>query len=67
MRDGKVSVTKFNDVLITTGRYAPFQTTVIVKAINQTIQPLSILKQKQSDLIGTIPTVPNVAPDVPYY
>jgi hypothetical protein len=67
MRDSKITVTKFNNILITAGRYAPLQTTVIVKLNNQTIEPISLLKQEATDMLGTLPTVPRDSPTVPFY
>ena len=67
MRDSKITVSKFNNILVTTGRYSPLQTTIIVKLINQTIEPISVLKQEATDMLGTLPSVPRDAPVVPVY
>jgi hypothetical protein len=67
MRDGKIIVTKFNDVIVTVARSAPVEIKIIVKQIGDTIEPLSVLKQKGSDVIGATPTVPNVAPPVSFF
>ena len=67
MRDSKIVVQRHNDILVTIARTAPVETTIIVKLIDQTIEPLSILKKKASDVLGTTPTVPNVAPPVNFF
>jgi hypothetical protein len=67
MRDSKIVVQRHNDILVTIARSAPIETTIIVKLINQTIEPLSVLKKKASDVLGTTPTVPNIAPSVNFY
>jgi hypothetical protein len=67
MRDAKIVVQRHGDVLITIARSAPMETKLIVKQIGETIEPLSILKMKASDVLGTTPTVPNVAPNVNYF
>lgn len=67
MRDGKITVKKYEDILVTVARSAPIEIKIIVKQIGQTIEPLSVLKQKGSDVIGATPTVPNVAPPVSFF
>ena len=67
MRDLKIVVRQYGDILVTVARSAPVETKVIVKLIGNTIEPLSILKQKSSDVIGATPTVPNVAPPVSFF
>ena len=68
MRDSKIVVTKTGDLLITVARAAPVETKIIVKRKNNDyIETLSVLKQKATDVLGTTPTVPNVAPEVGFY
>lgn len=67
MRDARIVVQRHGDILVTIARSAPVETTVIVKQIGQTIEPISVLKKKASDVLGTTPTVPNVAPPVSFY
>ena len=67
MRDLRIIVRQYGDILVTVARSAPVETKVIVKMIGDTIEPLSILKQKGSDVVGATPTVPNVAPPVSFF
>jgi hypothetical protein len=67
MRDSRIVIQKYGNVLVTVARTAPMETKVIVKKIGETVEPLSILKQKASDVLGTTPTVPNQAPPVNYF
>jgi hypothetical protein len=67
MRDGTIVVTKYQDHIITVARSAPVEIKIIVKQIGDTIETLSQLKQKGSDVTGTTPTVPNVAPPVSFF
>ena len=67
MRDLRIIVRQYGDILVTVARSAPVETKVIVKQIGDTIEPLSILKQKGSDVVGATPTVPNVAPPVNFF
>lgn len=68
MRDTKIVVQKTGDLLITVARAAPVETKIIVKLKNNYyIETLSVLKQKATDVLGTTPTVPNVAPEVGFY
>lgn len=67
MRDSRIVVQRHGNILVTIARSAPVETTVIVKQIGQTIEPISVLKKKASDVLGTTPTVPNVAPPVSFY
>ena len=67
MRDLKVVVQRHDDLLITVARSAPIETKIIVKQVGETIEPLSILKMKASDVLGTTPTVPNIAPSVNFF
>ena len=69
MRDKKITVAKFENVVLTLPRASQetLSTTIIVKQINDTIEPLGILKQKASSLTGTTPTVPRTSPTVAIY
>jgi hypothetical protein len=67
MRDAKIVVQRHGDILVTVARSAPIETTIIVKQIGQTVETLSVLKQKASDVLGTTPTVPNQAPPVNFF
>jgi hypothetical protein len=67
MRDGKIVVRNYGDHIITVARSAPVETKIIVKKIGNTIETLSQLKQKGSDVVGGTPTVPNVAPPVSFF
>ena len=67
MRDLKVIVRQYGNILVTVARSAPIETKIIVKQIGNTIEPLSILKMKGSDVVGATPTVPNVAPPVSFF
>ena len=67
MRDGKITVEKVSGILITLARTAPIQTTLIVKNNNGIIETLSVLKQDETSLLGTTPTVPRDSPTVPNY
>lgn len=64
MRDLRITVQKYSDIIVTVARTAPLETTLIVKNRNNVIEPLSFLKQKSSDVLGTTPTVPRDNPDV---
>ncbi len=69
MRDKKITVANFESVILTLPRASQetLSTTIIVKQINNTIEPLGILKQKASSLTGTTPTVPRISPTVAIY
>lgn len=67
MRDARIVVQRYDDILVTVARSAPIEIKLIVKRIGDTIEPLSILKMKASDVLGTTPTVPNVAPSVNFF
>ena len=67
MRDLKIVIRQIETSLITVARTAPIQKTIIVKLNNQVIETISELKQKETDLLGTTPTVPRIAPDVQNY
>lgn len=67
MRDTKIVVTKYNDLLITIARYSPVEVTFIVKKNNDLIEMLSVRKEKASGLLGTAATVPREAPVVVPY
>ena len=65
MRDGKITVKKYGDILVTVARTAPLESTFICRNNNGLIETLSVLKQKASDVLGTTPTVPRTNNDVP--
>lgn len=67
MRDLKVIVSKYNDLLITVARYTPVEQTIIVKNNNGIIETLSIRKEKASGLLDVAATVPREAPVVVPY
>lgn len=67
MRDSRIVVQRHGDILVTIARHVPVETTIIVKQNNQSIETLSVLKQKASDVLGTTPIVPNVAPPVSFF
>lgn len=69
MRDKKITVANFENVILTLPRASQetLSTTIIVKQINTTIETISILKQKASSLTGTTPTVPRTSPNVAIY
>lgn len=69
MRDKKITVANFENVILTLPRASQetLSTTMIVKQINNTVEPISILKQKASSLTGTTPTVPRTSPTVDIY
>jgi len=67
MRDVKIVVRQVNQNLVTVARTAPIQETVIVKLRGGVLETVSKLKLKETDLLGTVPTVPRVAPEVNYY
>jgi len=67
MKDGKITVASVNQMIVTLARYTPMRTTLIVKQNGTIIETVSVLKQQETDLIGTTPTVPRVAPTVPLY
>ena len=68
MRDSRIVVRKTGNLLITVARAAPVETKIIVKRKGDYyIETLSVLKQKGTDVLGTTPTVPNVAPPVSYF
>ena len=67
MRDLQIVVRQVNQNLITVARTAPIQKTIIVKLNNQVIETISELKQKETGLLGTTPTVPRTAPSVQNY
>ena len=67
MRDSTVVIRKSGDSLITVARSAPVETTIIVKTTGYIIEPLSVLKNQETDLLGTTPTTPRIAPSVSNY
>lgn len=67
MRDLKVVVRQIGQNIITVARTAPIQETIIVKLRGGVLETVSKLKQKETDLLGTTPTVPRVAPEVNRY
>lgn len=67
MRDIKVVVSKYNDILITIARYTPVEQTLIVKRNNDYIETLSIRKEKAAGLFDVVATVPRQAPVVVPY
>ena len=67
MRDLKITVTKIEDIIITLARVAPLTTKIIVKGNNGGIETLSVLKQRESGLFDTEPTIPRISPEVPNY
>jgi hypothetical protein len=69
MRDKKITVANFENVILTLPRASQetLSTTIIVKQINNTVEPISILNQKASSLTGTTPTVPRISPTVDIY
>lgn len=67
MRETKIVVQKHGDILVTVARSAPIEAKIIAKRINYSIEPISMLKQKASDVLGTTPTVPNLAPQVGFF
>ena len=67
MRDARITTINYSNVLITTGRYGPLQTKIVCKLNNNTILPLSVIKQAETAMLGTTPTVPNIAPSVQVY
>ena len=67
MRDLKVIVSKYNDLLITVARYTPVEQTIIVKNKNEIVETLSVRKEKASGLLGVVATVPREAPVVVPY
>ena len=69
MRDKRITVTNFENVILTLPRASKetLSISIIVKQINDTVEPISILKQKASSLTGTTPTVPIIPPTVAIY
>lgn len=67
MRDTKIVVSKYNDLLITIARYTPVEQTLIVRNNNGIIETLSVRKEKSSGLYGIPATVPREAPVVVPY
>lgn len=67
MRDLKVVVSKYNDLLITVARYTPVEQTIIVKNNNGIVETLSVRKEKASGLLDQTATVPREAPVVVPY
>lgn len=65
MRDSKITIRQYGDLLVTIARTAPLETKIICKDNNGVIETLSVLKQKASDVLGTTPTVPRTNNDVP--
>lgn len=67
MRDGKITVTKISDIIITMARTAPLESTIIVKQIaaNKPIETLSALKQRQYGLLDQ-PAVLPINPQEPF-
>jgi len=58
MKNQKIVVTKVNDIIITLARTVPISTTIIIKEINGTIEPIQLLKQRQYGLLDQTPVVP---------
>lgn len=67
MRDTKIVVSKYNDIIITIARYTPVETTLIVKNNNGIIETLSVRKERASGLFDVAATVPREAPVVVPY
>ena len=67
MRDSTIVIRKSGDSLITVARSAPVESTIIVKQKGYIIETVSVLKNQESDLLGTSPTTPRVAPSVTNY
>lgn len=67
MRDLKVIVSEYNNLLITVARYTPVEQTIIVKNNNGIIETLSIRKEKASGLLDVAASVPREAPVVVPY
>lgn len=66
MRDGKITVTKINDIIITMARTAPLETTIIVKQnANNSIETLSAVKQRQYGLLDKETVLP-INPQEPF-
>ena len=67
MRDGKITVTKINNIIITMARTAPLETTIIVNqpTANRPIETLSVVKQRQYGLLDQ-PTVLPIDPQDPF-
>ena len=67
MRETKIVVQRHGDILVTIARSAPIETKIIARRVGYSIEPISVLKQKASDVLGTTPTVPNIAPSVGFF
>lgn len=68
MRNIKITVSKFGDLLVTVARTAPIENKVIVKRNGSYyIETISTLKLSASDVLGTTPVVPRVAPGTVIY
>jgi hypothetical protein len=67
MRDTKITIRKYDNILVTVARTAPLETKIICKNNNGIIETLSVLKQRASDVLGTTPTVPRTNNDVPSF
>lgn len=67
MRDLKVIVSEYNNLLITVARYTPVEQTLIVKNNNGIIETLSVRKEKASGLLDVAASVPREAPVVVPY
>lgn len=65
MRDQRITVTLFEDIIITLARTVPLTSTIIVKENNGTIEPLNALKQRQYGLFDK-PTVLPVISQPPF-
>jgi hypothetical protein len=66
MRDGKITVTKISDIIITMARTAPLESTIIVKQnANNSIETLSAVKQKQYGLLDQQTVLP-INPQPPF-
>lgn len=66
MRDGKITVTKINEIIITMARTAPLESKIIVKQIaDKSIETISLVKQKQYGLLDQ-PTVLPINPQEPF-
>jgi len=66
MRDGKITVTKISDIIITMARTAPLESKIIVKQIaDNSIETIAAVKQKQYGLLDQ-PTVLPINPQDPF-
>ena len=61
MRNQKIAVTMFNDILIPISKTIPLATTIIVRGNSGTIETLSLLKQRQYGLFDKPVVLPLVS------